>query len=500
MSAALVAHGTLAMPVGFAAPGEPYQLERVGGSLYHHFPNAPAVLNAPLAWAFARAGHPILGEQEGYRRGDEAAMLRLSAALTTALTAALGFLLARLLCGGFASLAIATAFAFGTSLLSIASRPYWAHAWGVLLLTAGLWLALSPIGRRATTWVAVATALSWAVFCRPPFAISVIAVGLWLVARRRLPHLTIYVATGLAWLALFTLYSQSVYGQLLPPYFFSEQVASGRWRPEGLLQVPRAAALGTLVSPGRGLFLFTPFLAAVPLLLVRHFRRLPDRSLAVLGAAAITANWLLVASFRNWWGGAGYGPRLLTDSLPWWLVLTALAAAAWERAPARKPALRRLTVAPIAVLVLLSIAIHARGAYSRDTREWGVVRWAPPSVRREIFKQERLWNWRYPQFLAGLVGEPAPRFVSPACGGTEEVELASCGPPFQLRVTGPALDRFSVRINRGRSRGGQIDRRGSGQLRVPKRVQAQGILLVAWSCGSVETVDYDCSEAPRTKP
>jgi hypothetical protein len=499
VSDSLLTRGTLALPEGFADQRDPYQLEYQGGRLYHHFPNAPAVLNVPFALAFRLLGHPIVEADGTYRRENEVLMLRTSAATTTAATVVLAFLVARLFAGTAWSLAIAITFGFGTQLLSIASRPYWSHAWGILLLTTALWLALSRAGRRPATWILVATLLSWAVFCRPPFAFSVAALGLWLLARRRFDALAVYVASGLAWLALFLLYSHIVYDQALPPYFYSAQASSGRWNLHHLLRIPGRAAWGTLASPGRGLFLFTPFLLAIPAAVAWHWRRLPDRLLAGLGLAVIVANWVLVSSFRNWWGGGGFGPRLLTDTLPWWLLLAALAAAAWERAPATGTTLRRLAVAAVGLLALVSIAIHARGAYCQATKDWGAISWAPPSTRHQIFDQERLWNWRYPQFLAGLVAAPAPHFTSAACRGRERLEVVSCGPPFRIRVGGPPGGAFSVRPNTGRVRRGRFDREGKSLVRIAHRAFPVGQVGAVWSCGSVQTIDYAC-EALATAP
>lgn len=502
VSDSLVTRGTLSLPEGFADQRDPYQLEYRGGRQYHHFPNAPAVLNVPFALAFRLFGHPILEADGSYQRENEVLVLRTSAATTAAATVALAFLIARLFVGTGGSLAIAIAFGFGTQLLSIASRPYWSHAWGILLLTAALWFALSRAGRRPATWILVATLLSWAVFCRPPFAFSVVALGLWLLARRRFDALTVYIASGLVWLALFLLYSHAVYDQALPPYFYSAQAASGRWNLLHLLRIPGRAAWGTLASPGRGLFLFSPFLLAIPIAVAWHWRRLPDRLLAGLGLAVIVANWVLVSSFRNWWGGGGFGPRLLADTVPWWLLLAVLGAAAWQGAPAPGATLRRWTLTAIGLLALVSIAIHARGAYSQATKAWGAISWAPPSTRHEIFQKERLWNWRYPQFVAGLVAEPTPHFTSTACRGRERLEVVSCGPPFRIRVEGPPGGSFSVRPNTGRVRRGRFDRGGKGLVRIAHRAFPVGQIGAVWSCGSVQTIDYACDElgtAPESR-
>jgi hypothetical protein len=56
-----------------------------------------------------------------------------------------------------------------------------------------------------------------------------------------------------------------------------------------------------------------------------------------------------------------------------------------------------------ALLLLLSVFINGRGAFSPDTAKWNDY---PLNVDK---RPERLWDWRYPQFAAGLVATPLPQ-------------------------------------------------------------------------------------------
>jgi hypothetical protein len=107
-----------------------------------------------------------------------------------------------------------------------------------------------------------------------------------------------------------------------------------------------------------------------------------------------------VFAWENWWGGHSYGPRLLTELVPWLALLGILGVAAMLAAaepPAGRGLRRRRSVelAVGAALLVLSVAIHARGALSWDTVLWNYY---PVDVDR---RPARLWDWSEPQMLAG---------------------------------------------------------------------------------------------------
>jgi hypothetical protein len=70
---------------------------------------------------------------------------------------------------------------------------------------------------------------------------------------------------------------------------------------------------------------------------------------------------------------------------------------------------RRTELTVGAVLLILSVAIHARGAWSWDTVLWNYF---PVDVDRA---QARLWDWRQPQWLAGVFRplDPGAQFYDP---------------------------------------------------------------------------------------
>jgi hypothetical protein len=101
--------------------------------------------------------------------------------------------------------------------------------------------------------------------------------------------------------------------------------------------------------------------------------------------ALVVLHMLLVSTHADWWGGFSYGPRYLTDILPWLMVL-------WS------PVLlwmagNRLRLVAVGAAVAVSVAIQFRGATSIQVHRWNEV---PVSVNE---RTDRIWDWTDPPFL-----------------------------------------------------------------------------------------------------
>jgi hypothetical protein len=90
----------------------------------------------------------------------------------------------------------------------------------------------------------------------------------------------------------------------------------------------------------------------------------------------------------------------MTDTLPWWVALavSGLRARQHARSAAPPAAARsgRLEAVAGGVLVLLSVAVNAPGALSRQAMSWNYL---PEDVD---LRPSRLWDWSDPQFLAWM--------------------------------------------------------------------------------------------------
>jgi hypothetical protein len=321
------------------------------------------------------------------------------------------------------SLGLTLAFAFGTQILSSLSRPYWSHTWSTLF-AAGAVLLIVPRAREHGLGAAAlgATLASLAFYCRPSTVWVALGLALGLVLTRSWRRFATLVAVGLFWALVGVGLSQAVYDAPLPAYFFEAQVASGQLAsPDVNRYWYWSSTLGALVSPARGLFVYVPICLWILYQVGRDWKRLASRAWAAAALASIVGHtWLLVWS-KAWQGGQSYGARQYADSLVWFFVLAVLGLEALEkRWKDLGPAARWAQASAIAILLAFSVFVNARGAYARATWTWD------PSDRPPRWKIEGrepplpspwAWNWRYPQFMAGLLSPerhpPVPSEAKP---------------------------------------------------------------------------------------
>ena len=296
----------------------------------------------------------------------------LIASLFTALAAAVMFLIARRFLSRPRAVALAGIFAFCTPAWSTASRGLWQHGPSILFLALTLWLLVLAEERP---WMAALAGFPLAVAftLRPANAVSVAVLTAYVLARHR-PRLPGFLLSAAPVAGAFFAFSYTHYHLLLPPYFLA------RGGPAGTLGLhPRMAEAlaGNLFSPSRGLLIFSPVLA----LAVWGWLRLRHPLRPYLGAA-VAAHWILISSFADWAGGHSIGPRYFSDMLPYlcFLLIPVFQAG-------------RLPLAALALLAVPSFWIHYRCSTRWEVAMWNVN---PADINA---RQERLWDWRDPQFL-----------------------------------------------------------------------------------------------------
>ena len=389
----LITEASFALPPEFAPTArreETYILQTVGDRTFHFFSDAPSVLNIPFVAAFEHLGIASVTPDGSFIRENERRILVFIAAFLAALLCSLLFFIARLWLPPPWALGLTLVFAFGTQIFSVLSRAYWSHSWAVLLLALAILLLAAPsLKHRPWTYVASSTLLCWAYFCRPPLSLSIVALTLFILAKRR-RFLPWFLFTGAVWASLFLIYSLVNFDSPLPPYFLTSHLRSGRLAGGILLTSYPRALLGTLFSPGRGMFVYVPIYLVILWVVVRRWRRIPEKPLAVVALGVCIAQWQLVSLFRNWWGGQCFGPRLMSDMLPWLFLLGTLALAALREAQREGEfSWRAMNSCFLALVIAISIFINTRGALAGETANGAGI-----------------WNWRYPQFLAGLIPRP----------------------------------------------------------------------------------------------
>jgi hypothetical protein len=367
----------------FATPGD-YRLIEVDGHLRSRYPVASAILATPVVWVVKKMTWQLynLRLRTVWLAGNwPKGLERLAASLCVAATTVLLFRLLLAQTGTGIAVVSAWLFAFATSAFSVVSRAYWQHGPSILLLTLALFFWQKVEGdRHFLFWTGLTLALAYAV--RPTNILGLVAftlLALVLERRRSWPFFA-GVAAILIPLSLFNL---SYYGHALASYPGGMAFSLGGLA-EGLA--------GTLFSPGRGLFVYSPILLFAVWGMVVKRRQGDWRPLDTALLAVLLCHWLLISSWFSWWGGASFGPRLFADILPI-LVFFLPPAFVWI---ARPRPWRPLALALATTAALASLAIHYVGAH-----RWAVWFWNNEPLSIEV-EQTRLWDWRDPPFLRHL--------------------------------------------------------------------------------------------------
>jgi hypothetical protein len=400
---------------------EPPFAREVAGRRVSIYPVLSPLLAAPV---FAAAGTVFRLDEQGLSFAG-----KLAAALFSAVAAALMFLFFGRRHGEHAAFAPALLFALGTSVWST-SQALWQHPAAVLFLALALLFTLRAEDDEA--WAERAgLPLGLALAARPADVMLVGALGLGLALRfpRRLPRLLLWSLPGV----VFTLAYQWAYFGSPLRHGFSGSTAqrfSAAWG-EG--------HLGLLLSPAKGLFVFTP-LALVGLFGLGRALRAGERGLALTCGLGALAHWLLMGRWSEWHGGACFGPRLMTDALP--LLLAFL-----PEGLARAGRLGTL-------LAAISVAVQALGAFTYDLRWERLYQRDPASTARSLWSVadaplpfhafERVLKPALPAVRDGRLLLREYPFVVAAPGGSRVAFVDA-----RLRLTGSESTVTDVHLQRG---------------------------------------------------
>lgn len=364
--------------------------EDCAGHWHSWYPVGGPVLAAPLfgaQWILLKAASPLLSKKHlldpgliAYFRGDPYGghfFFEIEAAsFFLALTAVFVFMNARRFLPSARAVFLTLVFAFGTSAFSTGGRALWQHTPSMLLLSIIVYLLLGADTNPAlAAWAGLPVALSYTV--RPTDILFVLVFTAYVAVRHR-QQLLRYVLLAAPVALVFFAYNFSAYHVFLPPYYRS---------PLAVLAYPGSfveALAGNLVSPGRGLLVFTPVFVLSLWSMARGKWNTP---LAPWLTMLVVLHWVTVSGYvPYWWAGHAYGPRFFTDLTPVLALFLIPYFAEWERAVAAKVVL--------VGLALVGIAIHMEAGM-----RWDVFRWnsTPVDVNRQ-----RIWDWRDLQFLRGL--------------------------------------------------------------------------------------------------
>lgn len=362
------------------------------GHLYGNYPRMQVAVASPLFW-------PILLVPNAGKLTPEALAVigrileKLAASAIAVLCTWLFYLIALRIAERSIAWWLAAAFAIATPVASTVAQALWSHTLALPFLMGAFLLGLmSRDHRHWAPLVAGSAVLGGVAFMiRPTAGLFFAGMGLAiLLARRDWRQVLLFSAVGFLMIWLGINANPGVQGV---PSDRSLDVAFGNpfWR--GLA--------GVLLSPGRGLFVYSPvLLLSLPgaWLLWRGYRQEPRGvGFEILMVSTVLCGGiiLITAKWYGWPGGYCFGPRLLTFTVPFLLLLTS---PAWPRL--KDPLSRRIAAGTLVAFSLfveyVGVFHYPRGhwdfAYDQGSIPHGMFDWSDNPISRS--------------FLAGPATEP----------------------------------------------------------------------------------------------
>ncbi|MEI2742101.1 MAG: glycosyltransferase family 39 protein [Candidatus Competibacter sp.] len=349
---------------------------RKNGHYYYYFPLGTSIISVPFIAVLNLVGLDILSYSSGI--SYEMYLQIIISAISSTLTFLFLFLLACLYLDSNKSLIISAITWFGTSFASTTATALWSHNFSTLFALSAIYFSIRSVKhQKYKSWPAIATSLFFSYLCRPtlillaPFLIAYIFV----FSKKTAFYISFLFV---AFFMIFVGFNLREFGQILPDYYYPNRLSGGE-------QFFRAF-YGNLLSPARGLVVFSPIL----MLVIVYFRKITlslrqDKALLLILIWPII-HLIVISRFSHWWAGWSYGPRLMTDALPGiylWLVL----------AVAKLDFYKPIQLGSVIVLGALSIYINTfQGLFNEYTQRWN----AEPNID---LHPDYLFDWRYPQFL-----------------------------------------------------------------------------------------------------
>jgi hypothetical protein len=383
---------------GVMPNGYTYHLYPVGSGLYLFFPLGSSLLSLPVVWAAGHIGLSPVSPDGSFSADGEAAIEAILAAILCACVVCLFFKIAMLWLPLRYSLGLAIIGGFCTPILSTASRTLWSHTWLITLLSASIYMLCRTIRQsRAPNILLFASCVAGIYFVRPTGSIAILCISVLTYVYMR-ERFVPYMLIGMGWALVFVLLSKAVYGTLLPPYYALHGTLLPPYYDVNKFSGSKflEALAGNMVSPSRGWLIYTPCLLLLGFL-PRSMPRVKEKLLLVICIGAMFLQWLVVSYFPHWWGGSCYGPRLMTDVVPWMFLAFVIATAAYLERPLHGHP-RWLMRISMTLTLAFTLFVNVGGAYGTSSIDWNGL---PTSSNRVDDHPDRLWDWRHPQFFAG---------------------------------------------------------------------------------------------------
>ena len=306
------------------------------------------------------------------------AMSKITSVVIGVLTALVLFSLLRRLGLGWLAWPATLAAALGSDLWCVGSQGLWQHGPAALALTVTMFLLLPEKPSPGRLFFAGLTTACLVCFraLDVVFAAAIFLAVAWRWPRGLMYFLPFPLLLGGLLLASNWWFFGTVQGGQpeLEAYNPGWHHVEGVWTGNLI-----DGAAGTLFSPSRGLFVFSPWALLAVLGLPAVWARLRQWPVLLLLTVGLAVNLVALSRYAVWWGGCSFGPRYWTDAMPIFAVLLGLGLSwAWQRC---RPAFWGCAAA-----IVLSVTIQTIGAFCYPS-SFNV------SPNYVDVQHERLWDW-----------------------------------------------------------------------------------------------------------
>ena len=290
-------------------------------------------------------------------------------------------------------------FAFATGTWSTSSQGLWQHGLVELLLALSIYLVIRNEKKESAKNIIYLGIISGLyIFNRPPDSVLLLPIFLYVFMfyNNKVVYLLSFMVISSG---LFILYNIYYFGNLFGGY--------GNLMPVfGLNYYVMINSLGLLLSPSRGLFIYTPIaaLSIFGYLRVKNIVNNRLKYVLLFYGPIIIIQIYIYSIFGNWWGGGSYGPRFLTGMLPIVSIYIAIYLNNFVNLN-RIYKTKCLYIFLILILIGCSLFVQVIGAFYYPNGNWNGT---PKNVD---YHPERLWDWNDSQIIRTF--EAGPIKVNP---------------------------------------------------------------------------------------
>jgi len=338
-----------------------YRVEPTG-KVVSVYPVLPGILAVPIYYFVDLLGFDITAHTK--------LLSKITSSLIASLAVVFMYLALSQIFRPKTSLFMALIFGFATNIWTVASRGLWQHGPSVLFINISLFLLF--LGQKKSKYLAwVGFFAGWAIWSRPSDLLLFLPIFIYICVHHRKQIIKFLILGSIPIGLLFT-YSYIYYHQFknlgqAQVYHFTNNIFNG--------------LLGLFFSPSHGLLTHSPIFIFAFVAIYFVFTKKEFNPLYKYISIGTILLWLLYSKWVMWWGGWGFGYRLLIEMLPGLLVLLAIF---WEKLLDNKNIILKYF---FVILVCLSFYIEIIGAFFSPCRMGN-------TADDVINHRNQLWDWK----------------------------------------------------------------------------------------------------------